>query len=616
MKKLIKWIAIVVGVLVGLLIIGAVALPFIIPMDKVKDIAVEKISEAINRDVKIESVSFNIFSGIELKGLTISNRPGYAKKPFVSADAIALRYAFWPLFKRQVIIKEIRLVKPEILIEKSASGVFNFSDMTQKKAAKPKPPTPSPKKSQDISLIVDTFSIRDAKITYKDYGTNTSTELKDGNLTISGFTLAMLKPISLNFSATANYKGQDIPLSLAGKVAVDLTKGVYEVPGLTLGIAGEKANISAKVSNLIGGPWIDFSITSKKLEIDPLLAVFTAGATAPKPKEKAPRGQLTKTVNKAMAGIPSTLRVQAKVDMGKVTFLNFKVDKALLGLAMLNKQFAADIREIKVYGGTVSGTADINLRTPGLGYKISLNVKKFNAAPFSNAVVETFLTKMSNYQDMIDKVYGNLDLSIKLSGSGVEVPDIMASANASGSLMLTDGELKRLKILESIADKIKSPALKDDLKVSELSADFTFKDQIADIKNLKLVSKELKVGFHGGIDIGKLSFVPGNRLNLKASPAATKGIGKEYDLFRDKDGWFELDFQLTGSLKKPIPLPVLEKPVEKVIEKVKIKIEAKTIEVKKQAEQKIDEEKQRLADEAKKQAEEEAKKQLKNLIKF
>ena len=199
MKKIIKWVAIVAGILVVLLIGTVIALPFIIPVDKVKDIAVEKISEAINRDVKIESVSFNIFSGIELKGLTVSNRRGFAKKPFVSADAIALRYAFWPLFKRQVIIKEIRLVKPEILIEKSASGVFNFSDMTQKKAKPKKKTVKKGSQGEAISIIVDTFSIRDAKITYKDYGTNTSTELKDGDLTISGFTLAMLKPINLNF---------------------------------------------------------------------------------------------------------------------------------------------------------------------------------------------------------------------------------------------------------------------------------------------------------------------------------------------------------------------------------------------------------------------------------
>ena len=56
----------------------------------------------------------------------ISLRLIFTDKPFISADAIELRYAFWPIFQRQLIIKEIRLVKPEILVEKSKYGSFNY----------------------------------------------------------------------------------------------------------------------------------------------------------------------------------------------------------------------------------------------------------------------------------------------------------------------------------------------------------------------------------------------------------------------------------------------------------------------------------------------------------
>ncbi|MBU0672254.1 MAG: AsmA-like C-terminal region-containing protein, partial [Candidatus Margulisbacteria bacterium] len=460
-------------------------------------------------------------------------------------------------------------------------------------------------------------------ITYVDYGTNTSTELKNGDLTISGFTLATLKPIALKFSATANYKGKDIPLSLAGKVGIDLKGGVYNIPSLALGIAGEKADISAKVSNLKTGPWIDFSISSNKLEIDPLLAVFTAGATAPKAKKKAVRGELTKTINKIMASLPAKLRVQGTIDIGQLTLLNFQVDKAKLGLALLNKQFAVDIREIKIYDGTVSGAANLDLRASGLGYNANLKVSGFNAAPFSNAVVSTFLTKLSDYKDLLDKVYGNLDLSLKLTGQGVEVPDIMANAVASGSLSLKDGELKRLKTVDAIADKLKLAALKQDLKISELSAAFTMKDQVVDVKDLSLKDHDINVEFKGGLDLANLKYVSGNRLTLKGSPLLTKDLSKEYDLLRDDNGWLLATFELKGSLKKPIPFPILEKPFEKAVGKLKVKIEAKKVEIEQAAQKKVDEEKQRLEQEAQKKieeekekAKEEAKKQLKELIKF
>jgi len=609
MKKAIKWIAIIAGILIILLIVGAVALPFVIPLEKIKDLATAKISETINREVRIEKVSFNIFEGIKLEGLSVSNRTGFAKKPFVSADAIALRYAFWPLFQRQIIIKELRLVKPEILIEKNAAGVFNFSDLTQKKAAPKKKKKEA--KEPGFSMIVDTFSIRNGKITYADYGTKTSSSLKEADLTVSGITLALLKPIGFDFSATASYKEKDIPIGFSGKISLDLKNENVKIPDLSLRVAGEKANLSAAVSRFKAGPDIDFSISSRKLEIDPLLAVFTAGATAPKEKEKLPRGELTRRINKITASLPYRLKVKGDIDIDNLTFLNFKVDKAKLSLGLANKQANADIKEIKFYKGTLSGRANVNLGTSGLGYSGDLKLAGFDASPFTNAAVETFLTRLENYKDLTNKVYGTLDISLSLRGGGVEVPDIMANAVGSGSFSLKNGELKRLKTLDAIADKIKTPALKQDLKVSELSGSFTLKNQVVDVKDMKLLDHDINIMFKGGIDLGALKFVSGNRLTLKGSPSVTKGLSKEFDLFRDKEGWLEATFELTGALKRPIPVPVLEKPIEKATEKVKVKIEAKKIEVEEAAKKQAEEEKKRVEEEAKKKLEEEAKKLFK-----
>jgi uncharacterized protein involved in outer membrane biogenesis len=618
MKKLIKWSVIIIGILLIVLIVGVFALPFIIPLEKIKDFATARISEAINRKVKIEKVSFNIFSGIKLEKLSISNRPGFADKPFVSADAIALRYAFWPLFKKQIIIQEIRLVKPEILIEKSKYGVFNFSDMTQRKspAPSPQPPVPKKPKAQSFSMIIDTFSIRDGKITYVDYGTQTSTGLKDADLTVSGITLAMLKPIGLKFSATANYKGKDVPLSLSGKIETDLKKGVYKIPSLNLGIADEKADISADVSRLKTGPDVNFSISSKKLGVDPLLAVLSAGASVPKEKVKPKPGELTKTINQLTASIPAKLKVNGKIKINNFTFQEFRVDKVDLALSLANKKASADIKEIAIYDGTLSGKADVDLKTSGLAYSSNLRLSGFNAAPFSNAVVETFLTKFPDYKDLADKVYGRLDASVDLRGKGVEVPDILANTVASGSFSLKNGELKRLKTLDAIADKIKTPGLKQDMKISELSGEFSMKKQVVDVKKLDLKDHDINAAFKGGIDLARLKFVAGNRLTLRASPASTKGLSKEYNLLRDEKGWLELTVELTGDLKKPIPVPVLEKPLEKAVGKLKVKIEAKKVEIEEAAKKKAEEEKKRIEEETKKKIEEEAKKQLNDLIKF
>jgi hypothetical protein len=227
-------------------------------------------------------------------------------------------------------------------------------------------------------------------------------------------------------------------------------------------------------------------------------------------------------------------------------------------------------------------------------------------------LIDTFLTKLDNYQDLKDKVYGKLDISLSLKGSGVEPLDAFANADAKGSFNLSNGELKRVKILASLGEKIKSNSLKENIQVKALSSGFSLKNEKLNLADLHLEGGDIKVNFSGAADLKALNWIKGNRLTLKLSPAASQGISKEFDFFRDKQGWFELMFEMTGSLKKPIPMPILDKPMEAVINKVKVMVEAKKIEIITQAQQTASKE----VEKATQQLKEEAAKQLKDLIKF
>ena len=118
-------------------------------------------------------------------------------------------------------------------------------------------------------------------------------------------------------------------------------------------------------------------------------------------------------------------------------------------------------------------------------------------------------------------------------------------------------------------------------------------NKVAAISNLLLHNGETgdaKITFNGKANIGTMRFLRGNVLSLKLNPRLTKDLPKEYDVFKDKEGWAELEFELTGSLTKPIPVPRLEKPVQKIIEKEKERIKKEAEEqLKKQLEEKAKE---------------------------
>lgn len=507
MKYFLKWLGIVLAGLVILTIISAIALPFILPLEKIKTFVINQLSTTLQREVRLEKVSFNLFSGFKLEQLYIGNRPGFSQTPFVSADAIELHYAFWPLFSRQLLVKEIRLVRPEILIEKNYSGEFNFSDLTKEaKGPKAKERKPKPKESgkPPLDLIVAEFSIKDGLLAYIDHPAKSSSEIKDLNLKISGFGLAFSQPITFSVSANTVYQGKTIPLAFSGSVGLNLAAGQLDLSKLTLTIAGETLSAVGSVRNFQTTPNINLALSTKRLNLGPLLALFPAPAkTAKSPAKSAP------------AVLPFSFTFNGKVGLDNVYLQNISIGRA---------------------------SASVNL-------------------------------------------------------TGKKHLPIFSALSGRVSFALKAGNLRRVAALAEVGKLLRSNTLQGDIKFGDLSSDLTLKNGLALAKDFKLDHQDYKVLFNGGLDLTHFVWLSGNRLGLKLSPATTRDLPSEFSLLRDKSGWLELTFELTGSLTKPIPKPILDKPIQAAVGKFKATINAKQVELQNQLQ-------------------EEAKKQLQNLIKF
>jgi uncharacterized protein involved in outer membrane biogenesis len=97
--------------------------------------AIEQLSKTLKRKVDVGDVRFNVLSGIEIKDLRISNRPGWTNQDFMAAKEISISYNLFPLFWGQVSLGQVKLNAPEILIERRGLSNFNFSDMADSASA-------------------------------------------------------------------------------------------------------------------------------------------------------------------------------------------------------------------------------------------------------------------------------------------------------------------------------------------------------------------------------------------------------------------------------------------------------------------------------------------------
>ncbi|HEY5038887.1 MAG TPA: AsmA family protein, partial [bacterium] len=121
MNKFFKFVLIAGGIFLGVLVLlmGGVAIYIHVnyPPEKLKAIAIEKLSETLKRKVTVGDVQFNVFSGFNIANLKISNRPGWSEGSFVTAKDISISYKLFPLLWGQIALGEVRLNQPEILVE-------------------------------------------------------------------------------------------------------------------------------------------------------------------------------------------------------------------------------------------------------------------------------------------------------------------------------------------------------------------------------------------------------------------------------------------------------------------------------------------------------------------
>ncbi|HTY13605.1 MAG TPA: AsmA family protein [Candidatus Omnitrophota bacterium] len=636
MKNPLRIFIVAVSVLAALAILAFTLIYFMLPLNKIKDYAAEYLSGQLRREVRIRSVTFNPFSGIRLKGLTISNRKGFDDRPFISADAIEMRYLFWPLLQGKVIIPELSLVHPQIIVEKSRRGDFNFSDMflappsprpaapaRKKKRGRfstlpPAPPPQTQKPSSGkppIDLIVNSFTIKHGDIVYVDYAAGTENRLKDLNVNISGITLSMVKPVSFRASTVATYQKKDIPVSLSGDLAVDLANNVLQVPNLQLAIAGDTLAIDLKISK---GSDISASLSSDRFVLDPLIAIFASAPSAEK-KEKSTAGTLTQSLRSTFSAIPSDLHIRASADLKNMSLSQMKFNALSLALELKKRSLSVDLTNFAAYNGSLSAKGMLDL--PALSYNFGkIELKGLTATPFVNDVIDSFLPAMI---DMKNKVEGKLDVALAVKGAGVEMPDAFNNLSASGLILLSDGMIKKIKSLQSIGDKYNLSLLKNDMLVRGLRAEVALSGKKLNVKKLSVQDTDLQVVFTGVLDLVAGEYGKGNRLTLRFSPASTRDLPKELSLFRDDQGYASADFELSGPLSKPVPMPLLDKPIEAAEGKLKVKIEAKKIEMETKAQQAVDENKQKLQEEATQKAsqeagqlKEDAKKKVKEIFNF
>jgi AsmA protein len=190
-----KRLALIAGSVLGLLLLTALALPFLIDPNRFRPMLEKELTQALAREVKLGDLKLSILSGAVTAGdLSIAENPAYGRDPFVQAKSLAVAVEIWPLIaSKQLHVTGLTIDHPSINLIQAANGDWNFSNLGGKSEAKPKDTSTS-----DMDLSVKLVKITGGRFSL---GRTAAHErplvLEDVNIEVKDFSATSAFPFSL-----------------------------------------------------------------------------------------------------------------------------------------------------------------------------------------------------------------------------------------------------------------------------------------------------------------------------------------------------------------------------------------------------------------------------------
>lgn len=274
MRKPLKYFLIFVAAL-GILVVAAViTLTAFVDVEsykpKIEQLVTEKTGYPLTLGGTI-SLSFFPWVGLDFTDLKLDNPPGFTAKTFVTIDSFQARLKVLPLLSRKVVISSFVVQRPEIFLEKSPKGNWNWEKLAQsgttstmaageqtsvvtagRSKQSPSPDVQGHDTFRVQSLMVGEFSITDGRVQINDLKNKQQRELSEFTLQLVDVSLE--KPIKMTMAAVFDGKplrleGAIGPLGPdpgAGKINLDLTAQALEI--LNIQISGYLEDIRQKQS--------------------------------------------------------------------------------------------------------------------------------------------------------------------------------------------------------------------------------------------------------------------------------------------------------------------------------------------------------------------------------
>ncbi len=454
MKKTLKIVLIVVGVLVVLVLV----VPFLIPVNQFRPTIEEKASAALGRKVQLGNISLSLISGsLFAENLSIGDDPKFSSAPFLTAKELNVGVEIMPLiFSKTLNVTGVTIASPQVTLLHNAAGVWNYSSLGGAAAKSEAKKAPAEKSSSTSNAAADVsvkkLTLTDGSIIVGSTSSQKRSTYDHVNVTASDVSLTTKFPVAVTadlpnggkfrLDGTAGPVDEAdsalTPLDAKLKVTgLDLASTGFLDPSMGLGgIVDLDANLSSR-----GGE------AQTKGNVKLSKALFIAGGSAagvPVTVNFATKYNLRKNTGVLE---PSTLHIGSAAahlngtyqSTGESTVVNIKVDAKDMPAQDLEAFLPALGIHLPKGASLAAGTLNTDLNVTGPTNKLITNgtvgLFKAKIANFdlgSKMSTISTLTGLKTGQDLdIEKLTTN----VRMAPDGIQTENLLAVVPALGNLI-------------------------------------------------------------------------------------------------------------------------------------------------------------------------------------
>ena len=200
-----KKILIIVGIVVAVLIVIAIALPFVIDVNHFKPTLETDLTNALGRKVVVGKISLSILSGgVTVDDVVIADDPAFIQSAFLQAKQLTAGVNLLPLiFSKKLQVRSFTVEEPQVSLLRSPQGTWNYSSLGKASSSSAKPasaPPPSGTSAPPSEFSVDKLTVSNGTVVVGTVGAHGKTQTYQ-NVDLDASDLSYTSQFPFEFSA-------------------------------------------------------------------------------------------------------------------------------------------------------------------------------------------------------------------------------------------------------------------------------------------------------------------------------------------------------------------------------------------------------------------------------